>query len=468
MRIHFSVISVLILFIVEGCANKPNSTVDIPVDNSVRGNSKERIGQKVRPETESASIEHGKVPNSSIILDQNSTSGIDVISPVHPKGEHSPEEFMPLITEDKSQTVNLDKIEDIPDFERDNIFKEMNAKITHSSSLPKDRPETSGDFELQSYFQAKIETMDSNKTDNINAVSQGENDVVIESQVKLKLDSLSTKSHNLENNYSNEMNLGGVDDFRPKLDNSGSTLSINSDSPTENIKIIEPEFSNKEKVIIDDQHSIQAGFISSNSTLEGMRNQEQAQGKVGFRDLKQTNDLSPLPRHSISFLDESRKGERVTEISSESEMVSFKNIPISRENEIRESNREVAFRVNNKTLIQADNQVVKRVAFADAIANTSHPPLPKPSLSDTEFSVEKELEYGKLKSFLRRNGAKGGSVVNFDKKQFSNARGYLDTVREEDEDSVSSEEKSKRKSRFLKTLEWIENRGRVQEDLILE
>ncbi|MBT5716054.1 MAG: hypothetical protein HOI70_03995 [Opitutae bacterium] len=468
MRIHSSIICVLILFIVEGCANKPNSSVDVPVDNVARNHTKESTPKKVTAKTEPAFIENGKLASSSIVFDENTTSDLDIISADHPKDKEPPKDVIPLTIEDKSQSIAVEAIEAIPEIDGDSISKEMESTITHSSSLPKDRSKASGDLGLKSFFHSKTGTMDSNKTEAIAILPGDENEDEIEERKITKPDSLPTQINTFENNHSKEINLEVVNRLAPKLSHPVSTLSINSDLTTENAKRIELEPSNKEKVITDDKQNVQAGFFSSNSSLGGENHLDQIQHQIGFRASSQKNESLPLPRNSISFLDESRRDKPKTEISSASKIVSFKNIPLSSENEITDSHSDVAFRANAKPLIRPDNHLNPRIAFTDPITKKSNHPAHTPTPSDIDFNAEKELEYGKLKSFLDRNGAKAERVLSFDKSEFPHARSYLDMVREGEQSSVSSDEKIKRKSRFLKTLKWIENRGRVREDLIPE
>jgi hypothetical protein len=85
-----------------------------------------------------------------------------------------------------------------------------------------------------------------------------------------------------------------------------------------------------------------------------------------------------------------------------------------------------------------------------------------------EIKPKRELGYNNLKSFLDRNGDKADKTLKDEENKFLHVRGYLDAAREEDSGFNSPEDQLERETRFFRTLEWIESRGRIQEDLQTE
>ena len=113
-------------------------------------------------------------------------------------------------------------------------------------------------------------------------------------------------------------------------------------------------------------------------------------------------------------------------------------------------------------------KAMPRVGFIDSVKNKTHDHTFNTPDSVLELKPKREFGYNNLKSFLDRNGDKTGKTLKDEENKFLNVRGYLEEARAEHPGLNLPEDQIEGKARFLRTLEWIESRGRIQEDLQTE
>ena len=84
--------------------------------------------------------------------------------------------------------------------------------------------------------------------------------------------------------------------------------------------------------------------------------------------------------------------------------------------------------------------------------------------SNFDFSIKNQVDYEKIKSFLNRNRPIEAlsEERKRDENKFSLSQDYLNTISKGNQSSLLSDDTKTNESRFFKTLEWIESRGRVK------
>jgi hypothetical protein len=120
----------------------------------------------------------------------------------------------------------------------------------------------------------------------------------------------------------------------------------------------------------------------------------------------------------------------------------------------------VGFRNQGKTLYTEDDIRFSKVGFRDevhdAIETSQAEPVtkPLPNLSDVS-------EYGKLRSFLNRPGkiAKGAKTES--KNNYPHSKDFLETDSKKPIGEIIQNTDKGKDNRYLKSLEWIESRGRI-------
>jgi hypothetical protein len=108
---------------------------------------------------------------------------------------------------------------------------------------------------------------------------------------------------------------------------------------------------------------------------------------------------------------------------------------------------------------------MSNVSLSDSLSNNTRTNTPNTSRSSFELKPKEKLGYEKLKSFLDRNVGKSGSSLKGEDNKFPNTREYLDDMNDGEKTFNLPSEQIERRDRFLRTKEWIENRGRLKDEL---
>lgn len=277
---------------------------------------------------------------------------------------------------------------------------------------------------------------------------------------------LNTAENKEANHFLDKKKSNFPDLVKPKV-SSALEESVNEARPVESY--FSPNFGSDQdqKIKSLETDNVLVGETSSGQNLENQLirsdsdNMENREVKIGFKDLNiskdpvvrlkkssfsDKNELKPLGARNVNTSPEVFFNERVSKQSDGERFTDKKNIAISEKTVSVDSNEKNSF-----SKVGFRNLEGKTMAFEHG--NSRDLQLKK---SDNEG-----YEYGKLKTFLNRTDRSRDDKLSNSKKGFPLTENFLNTDTEVESNILPLRERAEKPSRYLKTLQWIETRGRT-------
>lgn len=473
-RIYFSANFICILLFLHGCASSPSSPSNSSARDSAKVKSITSSQKKLSPVENNSSTESVSKKKSSSTFDENSNLGSAAESIEHQSGEGTPgleldsDVEVDLTIKEKVQAAPGEKFEQLIEVQEDRFPEEKEKKLD-SHSVAESPLISQEHSELKSFFDSKQENVNSNATKEDGSFLLPIADVENETRKPVNLNPEPTPIHLLEGNQSDKSKFGIGSHLQKKSLPSENIVLGNSDIHATNPRLLEANFTNEKKIISVDNQRLKSKFSPRTSSVEIIDPIGEIENKVGFRAVNKETDSLSYPQKAISFLEKSSEDLITAESVQLSKIVSFKNKPIDGiENKNTKAKADIAYSRKNKPLTSSIMKAMPRVGFIDSVKNKTHDHTFNTPDSVLELKPKREFGYNNLKSFLDRNGDKTGKTLKDEENKFLNVRGYLEEARTEHLDLNLPEDQIEGKARFLRTLEWIESRGRIQEDLQTE
>jgi hypothetical protein len=461
-RIYFSANFICILLFLHGCASSPGSSSNSSSRDSAKAKSTTSSQKKLSSVENISSTESISKNESPSTFDENSNLRSAAESIEHQGGEVDP------TIKESVQTAPTEKFEQSIDVHEDHFPEEKEKKLD-TPSIADSSLILQEHSELKSFFDSKQENENSNANKKDGSFLSPSAGFENKTNKPVNLNPAQTRIDFLEGNQSDNSKLAIDSHLQKKSYPSGNILLGNSDLPVSNPREHESNFTNEKKMISVDNKNLKSKFSPRTSSVEIIDPISETENKVGFRGVDKDKDSSLYRQKEVSFLAEPSEDFIKDESDQLSKIVSFKDEPnkdIEKQNTKAQGN--IAFSKKNKPLSSSIIKTMPSVGYSDPISNKTQDHIFNTPSTALKHRPERELGYNNLKSFLDRNEDPTSKTSKDEENKFLNVRGYLEEAREEQPDYNLSEGIIKGKTRFLRTLEWIENRGRVQEDLQTE
>ena len=194
------------------------------------------------------------------------------------------------------------------------------------------------------------------------------------------------------------------------------------------------------------------------SKFDNMGNQEV---KIGFKDLNPTR--APLvPEKKLIFSDKNELTPLGTRNVNASPEVFFNDRVIKQSGvESSTDEKSIAFREKKVSVDSNKNNSLPKVGFKNSDAKPIALELGSSKSLKLKQSDNEVYGYGKLQTFLNRTESESDDKLSSSKNNFPLAENFLETGTEVEGDILPSIDQVQKPSRYLKTLKWIETRGRT-------
>lgn len=470
-RIYLSANCILILFFFQGCASSSSSSSEPSASDLEKEKSINSSNGELSSVENASSVERASKKASSSTFDENS-SLIDSTTLVD--NQESAGETVPkldsegddnLTAKEKVQPALGGGIQEITE-NQETSFEYDKDKADTSPSVAESPLRIEGHSELKSFFDSNQENENSNSTVE-EGLSESQLDHVENDTLKpLNPNSKPVQIHSPEDNQGNKEEVGISNRLPLELDHLDGGLLGNSDLPTVNGGLNEANFTKENTIISLDKEKLQSTFLPRTSSVEIIDQSVKEESKVGFRNVSKETDSLNSPAKSVSFLEQSSEDFSESESGRPPKIVSFKNVPVGgNDNKLIIPQADIVFSEKNKPSLSSTNKPTPNVSLRDSFPNNTQTNTPNISRASFELKPKEKLGYEKLKSFLDRNVGKSGSSLKGEYNKFPNTREYLDDMNDGGKTLNLPSEQIERRDRFLRTKEWIENRGRLKDDL---
>lgn len=473
-RIYFSANFICILFFLHGCASSPSSPSDSSARDSAKAKSISSSQKKLSPAENTSSTERVSKKKSPSTFDEKSnlSSVADSIDD-QGGGGNSVLELdsvgeVDLTIKEKVQPTPGEKFEQVIEVHEDR-FQEEKEKKLDSPSIAESPLILQEHSELKSFFDSKQEKENSDVTKKHGSILLPVDDLENKTQKTINLNPEPIRIHSLEGNQSDKSKFE-IGSRLPLKSNPSADIDLgNSDLPATNPQFLESNFTNENIMISVDNKRLKSKFSPRTSTVEIIDPIGEIGNKVVVRAVNKETDLLPSPEKVVPFNEKSSEDLFKSESGQLSKIVSFKNVPSEGiKNKLKKPSADIVFSKKSKPLSSSLNKPSPRVGLSDPLKNKTHDHTFNTPESVLKLKPKSGLDYNNLKSFLDRNGDNKAKALKDEENKFPNVRGYLDEVRGGRTGFNSTEDQIERQTRFLRTLQWIENRGRIKEDLQTE
>ena len=470
-RIYLSANCILILFFFQGCASSSSSSSEPSASDLVKGKSINSSQEELPTVENASSVERASKKETSSTFDENSSliNSTTLVDNQESAGETVPK----LDSEGDDNLTAKEKVQPVLGGVGQEIIENQEASFEYD----KDKADTSpsvaesplrieGHSELKSFFDSNQEHENSNSTVE-EGLSESKFDHVENDKLKpLNPNSKPVQIHSPEDNQGNKDDVGISNRLPLEFDHLESVPLGNSDLPTVNEGLNEANFTKENTIISVDNEKLQSTFLPRTSSVEIIDQSGKEEAKVGFRNASKERDSLNSAARSVSFLEQSSEDFSESESGRPPKIVSFKNVPIGgNDNKIMIPQAGIVFSEKNKPSLSSTNKPMPNVSLSDSLSNNTQTNTPNTSRSSFELKPKEKLGYEKLKSFLDRNVGKSGSSLKGEYNKFPNTREYLDDMNDGGKTLNLPSEQIERRDRFLRTKEWIENRGRLKDEL---
>ena len=470
-RIYLSANCILILFFFQGCASSSSSSSEPSASDLVKGKSINSSQEELPTVENASSVERASKKETSSTFDENSSliNSTTLVDNQESAGETVPK----LDSEGDDNLTAKEKVQPVLGGVGQEIIENQEASFEYD----KDKADTSpsvaesplrieGHSELKSFFDSNQEHENSNSTVE-EGLSESKFDHVENDKLKpLNPNSKPVQIHSPEDNQGNKDDVGISNRLPLEFDHLESVPLGNSDLPTVNEGLNEANFTKENTIISVDNEKLQSTFLPRTSSVEIIDQSVKEEAKVGFRNTSKERDSLNSAARSVSFLEQSSEDFSESESGRPPKIVSFKNVPIGgNDNKIMIPQAGIVFSEKNKPSLSSTNKPMPNVSLSDSLSNNTQTNTPNTSRSSFELKPKEKLGYEKLKSFLDRNVGKSGSSLKGEYNKFPNTSEYLDDMNDGGKTLNLPSEQIERRDRFLRTKEWIENRGRLKDEL---
>ena len=470
-RIYLSANCILILFFFQGCASSSSSSSEPSASDLVKGKSINSSQEELPTVENASSVERASKKETSSTFDENSSliNSTTLVDNQESAGETVPK----LDSEGDDNLTAKEKVKPVLGGVGQEIIENQEASFEYD----KDKADTSpsvaesplrieGHSELKSFFDSNQENENSNSTVE-EGFSESQFDHVENDKLKpLNPNSKPVQIHSPEDNQGNKDEVGISNRLPLEFDHLESVPLGNSDLPTVNEGLNDANFSKENTIISVDNEKLQSTFLPRASSVEIIDQSGKEEAKVGFRNASKERDSLNSAARSVSFLEQSSEDFSESESGRPPKIVSFKNVPVGgNDNKLMIPQAGIVFSEKNKPSLSSTNKPMPNVSLSDSLSNNTQTNTPNTSRSSFELKPKEKLGYEKLKSFLDRNVGKSGSSLKGEYNKFPNTREYLDDMNDGGKTLNLPSEQIERRDRFLRTKEWIENRGRLKDEL---
>ena len=470
-RIYLSANCILILFFFQGCASSSSSSSEPSASDLEKEKSINSSKGELSSVENASSVERASKKASSSTFDENSSliNSTTLVDNQESEGETVPKldshDDDNLTAKEKIQPALGEGIQETPE-NLEASFEYDKDKAHTSPSVAESPLRIEGHSELKSFFDSNQENENSNSSKK-EGLSESQVDHVENDTLKpLNLNSKPVQIHSPEDNQGNKDEVGISNHLPLEFDPLDSGPLGNSDLPTLNEGLNEADFTKENTIISVDNEKLPSKFLPRTSSVEIIDQSGKEEAKVGFRNASKERDSLNSAARSVSFLEQSSEDFSESESGRPPKIVSFKNVPIGvNDNKLMIPQAGIVFSEKNKPSLSSTNKPMPNVSLSDSLSNNTQTNTPNTSRSSFELKPKEKLGYEKLKSFPDRKVGKSGSSLKGEYNKFPNTREYLDDMNDGGKTLNLPSEQIERRDRFLRTKEWIENRGRLKNDL---
>ena len=473
-RIHLFANFICILLFLHGCASSPSLPSDSSARDSAKAKSISSSQKKLSPAENTSSTKRVSEKKSPSTFDENSnlSSAADSIDDQESVGNSGlgldSVDEVDLTIKEKVQSTPGEKFEQVIEVHEDR-FQEEKEKKLDSPSIAESPLILEEHSELKSFFDSKQENENSDTTKKNSSILLQIDDVENKIQKPISLHPEPTRIHSLEGNQSDESKFGIGSRLPLKSNPSANIVLGNSDLPATSPQLLESNFTKENIMIPRDNERLKSKFSPRTSSVEIIDSIGEIGNKVPVRAENKEKDLISSPEKAVSFNEKSSDDLFKSASGQLSKIVSFKNVPSGGiKNKLKKPSADIVFSKRSKPLSSSFNKSMSRIGLSDPLKNKTQDHTFNTSESVLKLKPKRGLDYNNLKSFLDRNGDNKAKALKDEENKFPNVRGYLEEAREGRSGYNSTEDQIDRQTRFLKTLEWIENRGRIPQDLKTE